>query len=156
VGGREKRYLRRGPACRHELSCPPGASGGGRATSAACARNRARRIGILGCRGLVAGGRDRFPGQVKMVGTPPPPPPPSPPTQRALASPLPRCLSPSFPSCSFPASAQAHILKSVFSSLRAFLDQHQSDLLQEVEESPIYRWVSFWRNFISLFCRILV
>jgi hypothetical protein len=44
----------------------------------------------------------------------------------------------------------------VSSILREFLDQNQSDLLQEVEESPIYKWVSFRRNFVGSFYHILV
>jgi hypothetical protein len=44
----------------------------------------------------------------------------------------------------------------VSSILREFLDQNQSDLLQEVEESPVYKWVSFRRNFVGSFCHILV
>jgi hypothetical protein len=42
------------------------------------------------------------------------------------------------------------------SILRAFVDQNQSNLLQEVEDSPIYKWVSFRRNFVGSFRRILV
>jgi hypothetical protein len=42
------------------------------------------------------------------------------------------------------------------SILRAFFDQNQSNLLQEVEDSPIYKWVSFRTNFVGSFRRILV
>jgi hypothetical protein len=44
----------------------------------------------------------------------------------------------------------------ISSILRAFVDQNQSNLLQEVEDSPIYKWVSFRRNFVGSFCHILV
>jgi hypothetical protein len=56
------------------------------------------------------------------------------------------------------ASASSNLsLSSLISSiLRAFVDQNQSNLLQEVEDSPIYKWVSFRRNFVGSFRRILV
>jgi hypothetical protein len=69
-------------------------------------------------------------------------------------TPLPRCLS------SFLFALSLLQLKLLFSNLvssipRAFLDQNHSNLLQEVEDSPIYKWVSFRRNFVGSFCRIL-
>jgi hypothetical protein len=96
----------------------------------------------------MAGGRDRFPDQVKTGRHPPAP---------TLSLPL----SPVASLLLFVFALSLLQLKLIFLNLfslilRAFLDQNQSNLLQEVEASPIYRWVSFWRNFVGSICRILV
>jgi hypothetical protein len=51
-------------------------------------------------------------------------------------------------------SSNPPLLNLVSLILRAFLDQNQWNLLQEVEDSPIYKWVNFRRNFVGSFYRI--
>jgi hypothetical protein len=132
-GGHDTWLSRQGPACRQHLSHPPDASGPKSATSASCACCRTRRLRQVGLRAP------------KPVGTP-----------RADASSpilllqLFFLLSLLFLSC----SSNPPFSNLISSILRAFLDQNQWNLLQEVEDSPIYKWVSFRRNFVGSFCHI--